>query len=191
MAWGVFSALGFRNSDCVIHRFVANVLPTILYMVIRRHAKDGATKGKESMSQIIAIANDHAGVMLKHALIPVVRAAGFGVLNLGTDGSASVDYPDYGKLVGETVASGKATYGIAICGSGIGISMAANRIAGARCALCYSPEVAALARQHNDANILALGARLIGEADAKRILETFLTTAFEGGRHAARVQKLA
>lgn len=146
--------------------------------------------GKESMGQVIAIANDHAGVTLKQALVPVARAAGYEVLDLGTDSNASVDYPDYGKRLGETVASGAARFGIAVCGSGVGISMAANRIAGARCALCYSTEVAALARKHNDANIIALGERLISEADAIEILNTFLSTEFEGGRHQARVEKL-
>lgn len=142
------------------------------------------------MGQVIAIANDHGGVALKRALIPVVRAAGYEVLDLGTDSDAAVDYPDYGKQIGKTIAHGAAKFGIAICGSGLGISMAANRIAGARCALCYSTEIAALGRQHNDANILALGARLISEADAIDILNTFLTTEFEGGRHEARVKKL-
>jgi ribose 5-phosphate isomerase B len=146
--------------------------------------------GKESMGRVIAIANDHGGVALKRALIPVVRAAGYEILDLGTDSDAAVDYPDYGKQIGETVARGAATYGIAICGSGLGISMAANRIAGARCALCHSTEIAALGRQHNNANILALGARLTSEADAIDILNTFLTTEFEGGRHEARVEKL-
>ncbi|MGV8997049.1 MAG: ribose 5-phosphate isomerase B [Parvibaculaceae bacterium] len=142
------------------------------------------------MRSVIAIANDHAGTTLKQALLPVIRAAGYEVLNLGTDSNDSVDYPDYGKRLGETVASGAAQYGIAICGSGVGISMAANRIAGARCALCTSAEVAGLARQHNDANILALGARFVSEADAVAMLNTFLTTGFEGGRHQARVEKL-
>ncbi len=143
------------------------------------------------MSQVVAIANDHAGVALKAALIPVVREMGFEVKNLGTDSDASVDYPDYGKQVAEVVARGDARFGIAICGSGIGISIAANRVAGARAALCYDVQVAQLARQHNDANILVLGARLISESDAQHILKTFLTTDFEGGRHAARVAKLS
>lgn len=139
----------------------------------------------------VAIANDHAGVALKAALIPVVRELGYEVKNLGTDTDASVDYPDYGKQVAQVVARGEAQYGIAICGSGIGISIAANRISGARAALVHTTEQAALARQHNDANIVALGARLISEADAKAIVKTFLTTNFEGGRHAARVAKLS
>lgn len=143
------------------------------------------------MSKKVAIANDHAGVTLKTALIPVVEACGFEPVNLGTDTDASVDYPDYGKKLGEYIASGKAQFGLAICGSGVGISMAANRIPGARAALCFTSEIASLARQHNDANILAIGARLITEEDAAHVLKTFLTTPFEGGRHAARVAKLA
>lgn len=143
------------------------------------------------MSRRIAIANDHAGVALKTALIPVAQACGFTILDLGTGSTDSVDYPDYGKAVGDAIVRGDAAFGVAICGSGIGISIAANRVPGVRCALCFTPEVAALARQHNDANVLALGARLISEADAAEVLKTFLTTEFEGGRHAARVAKLA
>lgn len=142
------------------------------------------------MSEVVAIANDHAGVALKNALLPVLRDHGYAVKDLGTSTTDSVDYPDYGKLIGEVVARGDAKLGIAICGSGIGISIAANRIPGARAALCFTPQIAALARQHNDANILALGARLINEDDARRVLETFLTTKFEGGRHETRVKKL-
>jgi ribose 5-phosphate isomerase B len=142
------------------------------------------------MARVVAIANDHAGVALKQALLAEIAACGFTPQNLGTDTQDAVDYPDYGKLIGEHIASGKAEYGIAICGSGIGISIAANRIAGARAALCFTPQIAALARQHNDANILALGARLINEDDARAVVKTFLTTDFEGGRHQARVAKL-
>lgn len=142
------------------------------------------------MKQQVAIANDHAGVALKQTLLPAIEACGFTVMDLGADGSVPVDYPDYGKRIAETVSAQKADFGIAICGSGIGISIAANRIAGARCALCFTTESATLARQHNDANILALGARLISEDEAKQVVTTFLTTAFEGGRHAARVAKL-
>jgi len=142
------------------------------------------------MKQVVAIANDHAGVALKSALVPLLRDAGYEVLNLGTDTTDSVDYPDYGKQLGETVAAGAAQFGVAICGSGIGISIAANRIAGARAALVTTITQAALARQHNDANILALGARITPEEDAKAILAAFLSTHFEGGRHTARVAKL-
>lgn len=142
------------------------------------------------MSQIVAIANDHAGVALKHTLLAEIAACGFEVQDLGTGTSDSVDYPDYGKRVAEEVVSGRARFGIAICGSGIGISIAANRVAGARAALCHTGLMAALSRQHNDANILALGARLIGEAEARECVRRFLTSAFEGGRHATRVGKL-
>ena len=139
---------------------------------------------------MVAIGNDHAGVALKSALLPVLAACGFSTLDLGTTSTDSVDYPDYGHSVAQAVTDGRAQFGIAICGSGIGISIAANRVAGARAALCHTGLSAQLARQHNDANILALGARMIGEAEAKECVTRFLTTGFEGGRHAARVQKL-
>ena len=142
------------------------------------------------MTERVAIANDHAGVALKQALVQAVRAMGYEVLNLGTDDAASVDYPEYGSKLARMVASGTVPWGIAICGSGIGISMAANRVAGARCALVHPPEQATLARQHNDANIIALGARMLSEQQAIGCVHTFLTTQFEGGRHTARVQQL-
>ena len=142
------------------------------------------------MSKTVAIGNDHAGVALKNALLPTLAACGFEALDLGTATTDSVDYPDYGTAVAHAVTQGKAQFGIAICGSGIGISIAANRVAGARAALCHSGLAAELSRLHNDANILALGARLIGEAEAKECVTRFLTTAFEGGRHEARVKKL-
>jgi ribose 5-phosphate isomerase B len=142
------------------------------------------------MNKVVAIANDHAGVALKQALLRDIEAHGFTALNLGTDSADSVDYPDYGRKLAEAVASGKARFGIAICGSGIGISIAANRVPGARAALCATGLAAELSRQHNDANILALGARLIGEQEAKECVRRFLTTEFEGGRHGKRVEKL-
>ena len=142
------------------------------------------------MKQQVAIANDHAGIELKRALREPIEALGFDIVNLGTDTPDTVDYPDYGKKLAETIASGTAQFGIAICGSGVGISIAANRVAGARAALCHSGLSAQLSRQHNDANILALGARMIGVEEAKECVRRFLTTAFEGGRHAPRVKKL-
>jgi ribose 5-phosphate isomerase B len=142
------------------------------------------------VTKIVAIANDHAGVALKQALLEEIGACGFAAHDLGTNSTDSVDYPDYGYNVANEVVSGRATLGIAICGSGIGISIAANRVAGARAALCHSGLAAQLSRQHNDANILCLGARLIGEAEARECVRRFLTTAFEGGRHQARVEKL-
>lgn len=142
------------------------------------------------MKQRVAFANDHAGLVLKAALLPEVVACGFEPLDLGTHTADAVDYPDYGLKLAEAVARGEAEFGIAICGSGIGISIAANRVKGARAALCHSGLAAELSRRHNDANILALGARLIGEAEAKECVTRFLTTAFEGGRHIPRVEKL-
>lgn len=142
------------------------------------------------MKQVVALANDHAGVALKKALLPVVEACGFTALDLGTATDASVDYPEYGFAAAQAVTDGRATFGIAICGSGIGVSIAANRVKGARAALCHSGLSAELSRQHNDANILCLGARLIGEAEAKECTQRFLTTQFEGGRHAKRVEQL-
>ncbi|MBY0519580.1 MAG: ribose 5-phosphate isomerase B [Sphingomonas sp.] len=138
----------------------------------------------------IAIASDHAAFALKQALVPWLQEQGYAVDDLGTHGTASVDYPDFGHAVGSAVASGQAARGIALCGSGIGISIAANRIPGCRCALVSEPLSAALARQHNDANTIALGARLIGEEMARACITAFLSTDFEGGRHAARVAKL-
>lgn len=142
------------------------------------------------MKQVVAIANDHAGVALKTALLEVVNACGFTPLDLGTNTSDSVDYPDFGDAIAKAVAGGRAQFGIAICGSGIGISIAANRHAGIRAALCHSGLAAELSRQHNDANVLCLGARLIGDAEAKECVERFLKTPFEGGRHQRRVEKL-
>lgn len=142
------------------------------------------------MNLTVAIANDHAGVALKQLLQAEVNALGFTPLDLGTNSSDSVDYPDYGDLVAKAVTDGRAQFGIAICGSGIGISIAANRHAGIRAALCSSGLAAELSRQHNDANVLCLGARLIGDAEAKECVKRFLTTQFEGGRHAKRVEKL-
>lgn len=138
----------------------------------------------------VAIANDHAGVALKVALLQEVIACGFEPIDLGTNSTDPVDYPDFGFRVAEAVTKSEARFGLAICGSGIGISIAANRVKGARAALCHSALGAELSRRHNDANILVLGARLIGELEAKDCLTRFLTTEFEGGRHEARVKKL-
>lgn len=139
----------------------------------------------------IAIASDHAAYALKQALIPWLRDQGHEIDDLGTDGPGSVDYPDYGRKLGAAVAKGTAERGIALCGSGIGISIAANRNPGCRCALVSEPLSATLARQHNDANVIALGARLIGEDMARACITAFLSTDFEGGRHGARVAKLS
>ena len=138
----------------------------------------------------IAIASDHAGYELKSLLIEELKALGHEALDLGTHDSASVDYPDFGHALAEAIASGKAERGVAVCGTGIGISIAVNRHAGVRAAVCHDETSARLAREHNDANVLALGARLIGPEVAKDCLKTFLETEFSKGRHAPRVAKL-
>ncbi|TPG16673.1 ribose 5-phosphate isomerase B [Sphingomonas koreensis] len=138
----------------------------------------------------IAIASDHGAVALKQTLAAWLRESGHDVTDLGTHGTASVDYPDFGAALGDAIASDAAERGIALCGSGIGISIAVNRNPQARCALVSEPVSAALAREHNDANVLAMGARLIGDEMAKACVTAFLTTDFAGGRHAARVAKL-
>jgi ribose 5-phosphate isomerase B len=138
----------------------------------------------------IAIASDHAGVGLKAALKQDLAGMGFKVLDLGTTGDASVDYPDYGHALGQAIANHDAKAGVAICGTGIGISIAANRHPGVRAALVHDDMTTRMAREHNDANILALGARTLSENDARGLLKTFLATKFEGGRHARRVEKL-
>jgi len=139
----------------------------------------------------IAIASDHAGPPLKAVLKAELEQRGYTVLDLGTHGDDSVDYPDFGRAVGEAVASGQAGRGIVICGTGIGISIAANRIAGVRAAVCHDVTSAKLAREHNDANVMALGVRLIGPEVAMDCLDAFMITEFSGGvRHVRRIEKL-
>lgn len=139
----------------------------------------------------IAIGSDHAGPPLKEMLKAELERREFTVLDLGAHGADSVDYPDFGRAVGEAVASGQAECGIVICGTGIGISIAANRIAGVRCAVCHDVTSARLAREHNDANVMALGIRMIGTEVALDCLDAFITTAFSGGeRHVRRIEKL-
>jgi ribose 5-phosphate isomerase B len=139
----------------------------------------------------IAIGSDHAGYDLKAKLAEELRSSGYEVLDCGTgDATNSVDYPDFGKAVAEAVTSGKVDGGVVVCGTGIGISIAANRHPGIRAALCHDITTARLCREHNDANVLALGARLVGEVVAKDCLNAFLTTEFAGDRHVRRVEKL-
>jgi ribose 5-phosphate isomerase B len=138
----------------------------------------------------IAIASDHAAYELKAVLAEWLRGEGHEVLDLGTDGPASVDYPDFGFALGKAIADGSAERGIALCGSGIGISIAVNRVRHARCALVSEPLSARLAREHNDANVIAMGARLIGPEMAKACITAFLATEFGGDRHQRRVDKL-
>lgn len=138
----------------------------------------------------IALAADHAGFALKDALADWLRSEGHDVLDLGTNTSESVDYPRFGSLLADAIANGRADRGIVVCGSGIGISIAVNRNPACRCALVNEPLSAALAREHNDANVLAIGARLTGIDLAKACVTAFLATQFAGGRHQARVDLL-
>lgn len=142
------------------------------------------------MSETIAIASDHAGVELKKQLALWLRDQGVGATDLGTQGSESVDYPDYAALVVQAVLNGTAAKGVLLCGSGIGMSIAANRHKGIRAALCHNGLEAELSRRHNDANVLVLGARLIGSEVAKECVTRFLATEFEGGRHQKRLEKM-
>ena len=139
----------------------------------------------------IAIASDHAAVAMKAELVSWLRGQGHEVRDLGADGETSVDYPDYGFILADAIAHGEAERGIALCGSGIGIAIAMNRNPAVRCAQIGEPLSARLAREHNDANAIALGARLIGIEMAKACVEAFLDTPFGGERHARRVAKLS
>jgi ribose 5-phosphate isomerase B len=139
----------------------------------------------------IAVASDHAGFDLKEILKSDLQAAGYAVLDLGTNSSASVDYPDFGAALADAIAGGRADKGVLVCGTGIGISIAANRNPKVRAALAHDTTSARLSREHNDANVVAFGARLIGAEVAREALRVFLATEFEGGRHAGRVAKLS
>lgn len=140
----------------------------------------------------VALASDHAGYLLKDELKEFLAKRGYEVLDLGTDGPESVDYPDFGDAVADAIRQGRAQRGVLICGTGIGISIAANRHREVRAALCSEPTSARLAREHNDANVLALGARVVGPEIAKDCVVAFLDTPFEGGeRHSRRVKKLS
>ena len=142
------------------------------------------------MALRVEFASDHAGVMLRQALQAAAEELGFATTDLGTTGEGSVDYPDFADRLAGVLATGQAERGVLVCGTGIGISIAANRHRHIRAALCHDTTTARLARQHNDANVLALGARTIGIEVAKDCLRTFLSEPFQAGRHAARVAKL-
>ena len=143
------------------------------------------------MSETVAIAADHGGFELKSILVPELRALGFTVLDLGTTNDDAVDYPDMAERLTAAMHEGRAARGVLICGSGIGMSIAVNRHRELRGALVHDALTARLARQHNDANVLVLGGRLLGPELAKDCLKTFFTTSFDGGRHARRVAKLS
>jgi ribose 5-phosphate isomerase B len=139
----------------------------------------------------ISIGNDHAGPEYKKAIVDFLKQKGHEIVNHGTDTFDSVDYPDFGHPVAIDVATGKADFGIVICGSGNGINMTVNKHQGIRSALCWDKEIASLARQHNDANIISIPARFTSIQQAVEMVDTFLNTNFEGGRHANRVNKIA
>jgi ribose 5-phosphate isomerase B len=139
----------------------------------------------------ISIGNDHAGPEYKKAIVEMLKANGYEVTNYGTDSGDSVDYPDFAHPVALDVETKKADFGIIICGSGNGIAMSANKHQGIRAALCWMKEIAVLARQHNDANIISIPARYTSIPQAVEMVQTFLNTDFEGGRHQNRVDKIS
>ncbi|HEV8026541.1 MAG TPA: ribose 5-phosphate isomerase B [Stellaceae bacterium] len=143
------------------------------------------------MTETVVIAADHGGFDLKSALVPELRALGHEVVDLGAMSRDAVDYPDVAEKVAQAIRAGRASRGVLICGSGIGMSIAANRYREVRAALVHDGLTARLARQHNDANVLVLGGRLLGPELARDCLKIFFDTAFEGGRHVARVAKLS
>jgi ribose 5-phosphate isomerase B len=138
----------------------------------------------------IAIGADHAGYYLKEELRAELAGQGHEVTDFGTDSGESTDYPDYGTAVARAVAEGKAERGVVVCSTGVGMSMAANKVAGVRAVLAYNADEVALSRQHNNANVLALGARYVNARTAGEWMEIFLTTPFQGGRHQRRVDKI-
>ncbi len=140
--------------------------------------------------EIVGLAVDHGGVVLKQTIKRRIQFAGFAVLDLGTDGEEPVDYPDYAVKLIAAMSDAVVTRGVLVCGTGIGISIAANRHKGIRAALCYDEETVILSRQHNDANVLCMGGRKTDKHLAGRLVDLFLTTEFEGGRHSRRVGKL-
>jgi ribose 5-phosphate isomerase B len=144
----------------------------------------------QNLKNKIAIGSDHAGYLFKSAIGHWLKQNGYDVFDAGTDSEESTDYPDHIHPVAESVDKGEASFGIIICGSGNGAAMTANKRQGIRAALCWNNELASLARQHNDANILAIPARFVSEAVALSMVQTFLETPFEGGRHQKRVEKI-
>lgn len=142
------------------------------------------------MDKKVAIGCDHAGFPHKRSILSLLQSKGLEVADFGTDSTESVDYPDFAHPVAEEVESGKASVGIVLCGSGNGIAMTVNKHPGIRAAICWNEELARLARQHNDANVLSIPVRFVSEEMALAMAEAFLETGFEGGRHALRVDKI-
>lgn len=138
----------------------------------------------------IVVGADHGGFLRKEAIKKYLESLNYEVIDVGTDSEESVDYPEYAHMAAEKIVSGEADRGILVCGSGLGIGMAANKVSGIRCAMVSEPYSASLARRHNDANMISIGGRTIGEDMSKEIVKVFLTTEFEGGRHERRVNKI-
>jgi ribose 5-phosphate isomerase B len=149
-----------------------------------------AAEELNTMAERIPIASDHAGFEMKEKISQALSALGFDVQDLGPSSAASTDYPDYGHPLAEQVSSGAVKRGVLMCGTGLGMSYVANRHPHVRAAVAWTPEIAALARQHNDANVLVLPARFISDEDGLAILKAWLDTPFEGGRHERRVEKI-
>ena len=139
----------------------------------------------------IAIGNDHTAVEMKNHIVQYLSQKGYSLINYGTDTDERVDYPVFGKRVADAVASGECDLGILICGTGIGISLAANKVKGIRAAVCSEPYSAMMTRRHNNSNIIAFGARVVGPATAEMIVDAFLEAEYEGGRHGARVDMIS
>lgn len=139
----------------------------------------------------IAIGNDHAAVKMKQEILAYLQELGHEVINYGTDSDESCDYPKYGEIVGRAVAEGIVDCGVLICGTGVGISIAANKVPGVRAAVCSETTTARLVKQHNNANIIAFGARIVGIETAKDIIKAYLEAQFEGGRHQQRIDMIA
>ena len=142
------------------------------------------------MNKRIVLSSDHAAIALRRAVVAHLEAAGWEPVDIGPETPESTPYPRHGRAAAERVASGDCRFGIVLCGSGQGIMMAANKVPGVRCGVCAEPVSARLIRQHNDANILSMGARMIGEGMALEIVDAFLGAEFEGGRHQARVEMI-
>jgi ribose 5-phosphate isomerase B len=152
--------------------------------------KNGAPATEDAMADRVIAGSDHAGLLLRAEAVKVAKAAGLEVEDLGPFSGDSVDYPDYARAVAEAVAAGKARLGILVCGTGIGMSIAANKVRGVRAAHCTTEFEARMARAHNDANVLCLGERVIGLGLGGAVVKAFLEGSFEGGRHERRVQKM-
>lgn len=169
------------------YRETADLLEQHLPGLIRL-LEGGVRKERDRMR--VAIGSDHAGFPLKQAILELLDELGLPYQDFGTTSESSVDYPDYGRAVAEAVARGEYDRGILICGTGIGMSIVANKVPGVRAALCHEPYSARMSRLHNNANVLAMGGRIIGPALAREVVRTFLETEFEGGRHQRRVEKI-